>query len=106
MVQIDGWLDRVCGHIGGRGVDIVLDVVGGTGSPSPCAPSPCATDTSSPTDIKQPKALVTVAEAGGVLPASELLHLVQSAVARQIHTLKNELGTALFERARSGGRPK
>lgn len=53
-------------------------------------------------DIKQLKALVTVAEVGSVTRAAELLHLVQPAVTRQIRTLERELGTALFERTRQG----
>ncbi|MFF3872204.1 LysR substrate-binding domain-containing protein [Streptomyces sp. NPDC001978] len=56
-------------------------------------------------DIKQLKALVTVAEVGSVTRAAELLHLVQPAVTRQIRTLENELGTALFERSRQGMQP-
>jgi len=53
-------------------------------------------------DIKQLKALVTVAEVGSVTRAAELLHLVQPAVTRQIRTLEHELGIALFERTRQG----
>ena len=56
-------------------------------------------------DIKQLKALVTVAEAGSVTRAAELLHLVQPAVTRQIRTLEQELGVPLFERTRQGMRP-
>lgn len=56
-------------------------------------------------DVKQLKALVTVAEAGSVTRAAELPHLVQPAVTRQIRTLKEELGVALFERTRQGMRP-
>ncbi|MFJ4031359.1 LysR family transcriptional regulator [Streptomyces griseoluteus] len=55
-------------------------------------------------DVKQLRALVTVAEAGSVTRAAELLHLVQPAVTRQIRTLERELGTALFERTRHGMR--
>jgi DNA-binding transcriptional LysR family regulator len=57
-----------------------------------------------PVDVKQLKALVTVAEAGSVTRAAELLHLVQPAVTRQIRTLERELGVALFERTRQGMR--
>ncbi|MGW4566989.1 LysR family transcriptional regulator [Streptomyces sp. NPDC004561] len=53
-------------------------------------------------DLKQLRALVTVAEAGSVTRAAELLHLVQPAVTRQIRTLEQELGVALFERTRQG----
>ncbi|MGI5144482.1 MULTISPECIES: LysR family transcriptional regulator [unclassified Streptomyces] len=56
-------------------------------------------------DIKQLRALVTVAEAGSVTRAAELLHLVQPAVTRQIRTLEHELGVALFERTRQGMQP-
>ncbi|NMN93873.1 LysR substrate-binding domain-containing protein [Antrihabitans stalactiti] len=56
-------------------------------------------------DLKQLKALVTVAEAGSVTKASQLLHLVQPAVTRQIKTLEQELGVPLFERTREGMRP-
>jgi DNA-binding transcriptional LysR family regulator len=56
-------------------------------------------------DVKQLKALVTVAEVGSVTRAAELLHLVQPAVTRQIRTLEHELGVTLFERTRQGMRP-
>ncbi|MFG2813608.1 LysR family transcriptional regulator [Streptomyces sp. NPDC004673] len=56
-------------------------------------------------DVRQLRALVTVAEAGSVTRAAELLHLVQPAVTRQIRTLEQELGVALFERTRQGMRP-
>ncbi|WP_246271913.1 LysR family transcriptional regulator [Amycolatopsis acididurans] len=55
-------------------------------------------------DLKQLKALVTVAEVGSVTRAAELLHLVQPAVTRQIRALEDELGVALFERTRTGMR--
>ncbi|WTW98498.1 LysR substrate-binding domain-containing protein [Streptomycetaceae bacterium NBC_01309] len=56
-------------------------------------------------DIKQLRAVVTVAEAGSVTRAAELLHLVQPAVTRQIRTLEKELGVPLFERTGQGMRP-
>ncbi|CAM5531253.1 HTH-type transcriptional regulator HdfR [Streptomyces antimycoticus] len=56
-------------------------------------------------DVRQLKALVTVAEVGSVTRAAELLHLVQPAVTRQIRTLEEELGVPLFERTRQGMRP-
>lgn len=56
-------------------------------------------------DLKQLTALVTVVEVGSVTRAAELLHLVQPAVTRQIRTLEQELGVALFERTRQGMRP-
>ena len=56
-------------------------------------------------DIKQLKAIVTVAEVGSVTRAADLLHLVQPAVTRQIRTLEQELGIPLFERTGQGMRP-
>ncbi|MFF7476964.1 LysR substrate-binding domain-containing protein [Streptomyces sp. NPDC008092] len=56
-------------------------------------------------DLKQLKALITVAEVGSVTRAAELLHLVQPAVTRQIRTLEEELQVPLFERTRQGMRP-
>ncbi|ANP56623.1 DNA-binding transcriptional LysR family regulator [Streptomyces griseochromogenes] len=56
-------------------------------------------------DVKQLKALVTVAEVGSVTRAAELLHLVQPAVTRQIRALEEDLGVPLFERTRQGMRP-
>ncbi|MFI0856379.1 LysR family transcriptional regulator, partial [Streptomyces sp. NPDC021098] len=57
-----------------------------------------------PMDVKQLKALITVAEVGSVTRAAELLHLVQPAVTRQIRTLEEELGVPLFQRTRQGMR--
>ncbi|TNC25717.1 LysR family transcriptional regulator [Amycolatopsis alkalitolerans] len=56
-------------------------------------------------DLKQLKALVTVAETGSVTKAAELLHVVQPAVTRQIQALEHELGVPLFDRTRQGMRP-
>ncbi|MEH0421263.1 LysR family transcriptional regulator [Streptomyces sp. B21-083] len=56
-------------------------------------------------DIKQLRAIVTVAEVGSVTRAAELLHLVQPAVTRQIRALEQELGVDLFERTGTGMRP-
>ncbi|WP_159775313.1 LysR family transcriptional regulator [Streptomyces sp. HM190] len=56
-------------------------------------------------DLKQLTSLVTVAEAGSVTRAAELLHLVQPAVTRHIRSLEEELGVPLFERSRQGMRP-
>jgi LysR family nitrogen assimilation transcriptional regulator len=56
-------------------------------------------------DVKHLRALATVVETGSVTRASELLHLVQPAVTRQIRSLEHELGVALFERTRQGMRP-
>lgn len=56
-------------------------------------------------DVRQLKALVTVAETGSVTRAAELLHVVQPAVTRQIRALERELGVPLFDRTRQGMRP-
>jgi DNA-binding transcriptional LysR family regulator len=56
-------------------------------------------------DLKQLRAVVTVAEAGSVTRAAQLLHLVQPAVSRHISSLEDELGVVLFERTRQGMRP-
>src|SRR2546422_781254 len=56
-------------------------------------------------DLKQLRAVVTVAECGSVTRAADLLHLVQPAVSRQIRSLESELGVELFERSRHGMRP-
>jgi DNA-binding transcriptional LysR family regulator len=53
-------------------------------------------------DLKQLTALVTVADVGSVTKAARLLHLVQPAITRQIRTLEDELGVALFDRTRQG----
>lgn len=55
-------------------------------------------------DLRELKALVTVAETGSVTRAAELLHLAQPAVTRQIRALEHELGVPLFERTRQGMR--
>ncbi|WP_346056168.1 LysR family transcriptional regulator [Amycolatopsis dongchuanensis] len=56
-------------------------------------------------DLKQLKALVTVADVGSVTKAAELLHVVQPAVTRQIRALEHEVGVPLFDRTRQGMRP-
>src|SRR5688572_2184623 len=56
-------------------------------------------------DFKQLRAVVTVAETGSVSKASQLLHVVQPAVSRQVSSLEKDLGIALFERTHQGMRP-
>jgi LysR family nitrogen assimilation transcriptional regulator len=56
-------------------------------------------------DFKQLRAVVTVAELGSVTKAAQLLHMVQPAVSRQVSSLEDELGAALFERTRHGMQP-
>lgn len=53
-------------------------------------------------EIRQLTALVAVADAGSVTAAARLLHVVQPAVTRQVRTLEEELGVALFSRTRQG----
>ena len=53
-------------------------------------------------DLKQLRALVTVAETGNVTRASALLNIVQPAVSRQLRLLEEDMGTLLFERGRHG----
>ena len=53
-------------------------------------------------DFKQLRAFLTVADTGNVTRAAALLHLVQPAVSRQLRLLEEDVGAALFERARHG----
>jgi LysR family transcriptional regulator, nitrogen assimilation regulatory protein len=53
-------------------------------------------------DIKQLRALITVAETGSVTKAANLLHIVQPAVSRQLRLLEEDVGTPLFARGRYG----
>lgn len=53
-------------------------------------------------DLKQLKALVTIAETTNMTRAADLLNIVQPALSRQIRMLEDELGTILFERGRQG----
>lgn len=53
-------------------------------------------------DLKQLRALVTVAETGNVTRAAALLNIVQPAVSRQLRLLEEDIGTELFERGRNG----
>lgn len=56
-------------------------------------------------DFKQLRALIAVAETGSVTRASELLHIVQPAVSRQLRLLEEDLGVPLFQRERYGMTP-
>lgn len=53
-------------------------------------------------DIKQLRALLTIAETGSVTKAAALLHIVQPAVSRQLRLLEEDVGTPLFSRGRYG----
>jgi DNA-binding transcriptional LysR family regulator len=52
-------------------------------------------------DLKHLRTFVTVAEARTESKASQLLHISQSALSRQVSNLEQEFGLKLFER--SGG---
>lgn len=53
-------------------------------------------------DIKQLRTLLAIAETGSLTRASELLHVVQPALSRQLKLLEDELGVQVFERNRRG----
>lgn len=53
-------------------------------------------------DLKQLRALVTIAETGSVTRAADILHIVQPALSRQVKLLEEELGVPLFDRERHG----
>lgn len=55
-------------------------------------------------DLRQLKYFVQIAEMGGFTRASEVLHVAQSALSRQMSHLEGELGVALFERTARGVR--
>jgi LysR family nitrogen assimilation transcriptional regulator len=56
-------------------------------------------------DLKQLRTFLTIAETGSVTRASELLHIVQPAVSRQLRLLEEDFGTPLFQRGRQGMEP-
>jgi LysR family nitrogen assimilation transcriptional regulator len=56
-------------------------------------------------DFKQLRAFLMIAETGSVTRASELLHIVQPAVSRQLRLLEEDFGAQLFERGRGGMEP-
>ncbi|UGQ12233.1 LysR family transcriptional regulator [Yinghuangia sp. ASG 101] len=58
-----------------------------------------------PVDLRQLRALVTVAEVGSVTRAAEVLRVMQPTVTRQIRILEQQFGATLFERTRQGMRP-
>ena len=47
---------------------------------------------------------VIVANEGNITKASEILHISQPAISKQIHNLESELNITLFERSNSGVR--
>jgi DNA-binding transcriptional LysR family regulator len=52
-------------------------------------------------DLKQLRALLTIADTGSVTRAAEVLQIVQPAVSRQLRLLEEDIGTVLFERGRN-----
>lgn len=53
-------------------------------------------------DYKQLRAFLTIAETGNMTRASEMLHLVQPAISRQLRLLEEDIGVKLFQRERYG----
>jgi len=53
-------------------------------------------------DYRQLRAFLTIAETGNMTRASEILHLVQPAISRQLRMLEDDIGVKLFERERYG----
>lgn len=55
-------------------------------------------------DLRQLQYFVQIAKSGGFNRASEVLHIAQSALSRQMRQLEHELGVDLFERSARGVR--
>lgn len=53
-------------------------------------------------EFRQLRYFVGVSEAGGVLPASKILHVAQPALSQSIASLESELGVSLFHRSNKG----
>ncbi|WP_077002405.1 LysR family transcriptional regulator [Variovorax sp. KK3] len=53
-------------------------------------------------DLRQLRALLTIAETGSITRAAEILHIVQPALSRQVKLFEEEVGVALFDRERHG----
>jgi len=53
-------------------------------------------------DLELYRLFVTVANEGNITRASEILHISQPAISKQIHNLEYELNTILFERSNTG----
>lgn len=53
-------------------------------------------------DMRQLRAVVTIADTGSMTRAAEVLHIVQPALSRQLKLLEDELGVCLFDRSRNG----
>ena len=53
-------------------------------------------------DIRQLRTVLAIAETGSLTRAAELLHVVQPALSRQLRSLEDELGVAIFERNSRG----
>lgn len=55
-------------------------------------------------DLELYRLFVIVANEGNITKASEILHISQPAISKQIHNLESELNVTLFERSNSGVR--
>lgn len=56
-------------------------------------------------ELRQLRAVLAIVESGSVTKASDLLHVVQPAISRQLKLLEDELGKPLFMRTRNGMEP-